>query len=170
MDRLKPLIFGAALLCLTFDFAWSQEGETLFQQGQTRLSVEGGYGSFDNNNYLILGAGVGYYVWNGLEAGLDSDAWIGSKPHVYEVSPRLTYVFYQFERWKPYIGGFYRRTFYDTLSDLNSAGARAGLITALGPRSYLSAGLVYENYFNCNTAVYSSCSEVYPELGIGFNF
>jgi hypothetical protein len=161
---------GAGIWLMTSSLSWGQVGAALFQQGNTRLSVNGGYGTFNSNDYLILGLGAGYFVWNGLEAGLDGEAWIGSKPHIYEASPRLTYVFYQFDQFKPYLGGFYRRTFFDTLKDLDSAGARAGVISQVGERTYLSAGLVFENYFHCDTATYDKCSQVYPELGIGFSF
>jgi hypothetical protein len=53
---------------------------------------------------------------------------------------------------------------------LNSAGARAGVISQIGPRTYLSAGLVYESYFHCDDAIYDKCSIIYPELGLGFSF
>jgi len=37
----------------------------------------------------------GYYLLDGLEAGLDGEAWLGSKPHLYAASPEVRYVFYQ---------------------------------------------------------------------------
>ena len=160
----------AFILLLSTGRARSQAGSVLFQQGSTRLSVGGGYGTFNDHGYGIVGLGAGYYVMNGLEAGMDGEAWLGAKPHIYTISPRLTYVLYQGEQWKPYIGGFYKRTFYDTLADLNSAGARAGIISPLNDHLYVSAGLVYESYFHCDKATYTDCSLVYPELGISFAY
>ena len=150
--------------------AWCEVGASVFSQGHTRLSVGAGYGSFNNKDYFILGLGAGYYLFDGLEAGVSGEGWMGSKPHIYKVSPELTYVLYQWGQWKPYLGAFYRHTFYDTLTDLDSAGARAGVITPLSERLYLSAGLVYESFFHCDKAVYTDCSLVYPELGISFSY
>jgi len=168
---MRKIGISAAVLVLTCAAGWSQVGATVFQQGSTRLSLNVGYGSLNGNDYFIAGAGVGYYIYNGLEAGLDGDAWAGSKPHIYEVSPRLTYVFYQLDYpFKPYLGGLYRRTFYDTMKSVDSAGGRAGIISPIGEHTYLSAGLVFENYFHCDTHLYSSCSQVYPELGLAFSY
>jgi hypothetical protein len=141
-----------------------------FGQGRTRLSMTGGYGSENSKDYLVLGAGVGYYLVDGLEAGLDSEAWLGSKPHLYKVSPQLTYVLDTGWQYKPYLGGFYRHTFEDSQRDRDSAGARAGMITPVGEHAYLSLGLVYEAYFRCDKDVTNDCSEVYPEISLAFSF
>jgi hypothetical protein len=170
------VIAESSILLFLVGFApsgWCQ-GETdtsLFSQGRTYFSAVAGYGSFNNNDYGILGLGAGYYVVNNLEAGLEGDAWIGSLPHLYQISPSLTYVLPEPWTWKPYLGAFYRRTVYDhDLTPLDSAGGRAGLIYLLSPRSYLSAGVAYEGYIHCDSDVYSSCSEVYPEIGVAFSF
>jgi len=155
---------------LATSYSRADVSASVFGQGHTRLSLGAGYGSFRDNDYFILGLGAGYYVMDGLEAGLAGEAWMGSKPHIYTVSPQLTYIFFQGEQWKPYIGGFYKRTFYDTLDNLNSGGGRAGIVTPMGQHTYLSAGVVYEKYFNCDKAIYSDCSLVYPELGISFSY
>src|SRR5438445_9701360 len=55
----------------------------------TTLFRSAGYGTFNNNDYYILGAGAGYYIYDGLEAGVDGNAWLGSKPHLYEASQAL---------------------------------------------------------------------------------
>ena len=146
----------------------AQAGATIFSQGRMRLSLEGGYGVWNNNSYGILGLGAGYYLLDGLEAGLDGEAWLGSKPHLYSLSPEMRYTFFQMESFKPYVGGFYKRSVYDSLSPLDSAGGRAGLVTPLSEHAYLSAGVVFERYFNCDSAVYGSCSQTYPELGFAF--
>jgi len=158
----------AGLVALSSGPTWGDGAATIFAQGKTRLSVSAGYGSWNNNDYGIVGLGAGYYLIDGLEAGVDGEAWLGSKPHLYSASPEVQYTFYQFESFKPYVGGFYKRSIYDILKPLDSAGVRAGLVTPLGEHTYVSFGLVYENYFNCSTAVYSSCSQTYPEIGLAF--
>jgi hypothetical protein len=148
--------------------ALADAGATIFSQGKTRLSISAGYGVWNNNDYGIVGLGAGYFLADGLEAGLDGEAWLGSKPHLYSASPEVRYTFFQFDSFKPYVGGFYKRSMYDVLKPLDSAGVRAGVVTTLSEHAYVSAGLVYENYFNCDSAVYSSCSQTYPEISLAF--
>ncbi|MFA5975641.1 MAG: hypothetical protein WC859_05680 [Elusimicrobiota bacterium] len=154
---------------LPLSFAASVDA-SLFDRGRTRLSVGAGWGSFNDNGYGIIGLGAGYYLFNNLEAGMDGEVWVGSRPQIYEVSPRLTYVLPEMNGWRPYLGGYYRRSMYShEFSPLNSAGGRAGLLFPLGTNSTFNAGLVYEGYLNCDKAIYDHCSQVYPELGIGFS-
>ena len=160
-----------ALICVVSGCAtlgWADVGATIFAQGKTRLTVSGGYGAWNNRDYGIIGLGGGYNVMDGLEAGVDGEAWLGSKPHLYSVSPEVRYTLFQMESFKPYVGGFYRRTTYDVLKPLDSAGVRAGVVTPLSENAALSAGVVYESYFHCDTAVYTDCSQTYPEIGISF--
>ena len=160
-------------LVLALSSAYAEGGvdASLFSQGRTRLSLQGGYGQFNDRDYAIVGLGAGTYLLNGLEAGVDGEAWLGSKPHLYSMSPRLTYTFFELASFHPYIGGFYRRTFYDAgYADINSVGGRAGVVTPLSDHSYLSAGLVYEKLFDCDTSLYDHCSQVYPELGLAFSY
>ena len=42
-----------------------------FAKGKVRLGFYAGAGSTYNQTYMILGAGLGYYVLNGLEIGAD---------------------------------------------------------------------------------------------------
>ncbi|MFI5362509.1 MAG: hypothetical protein ACHQ49_11110 [Elusimicrobiota bacterium] len=109
---------------------------------------------------------------DGLSAGLSSEAWLGSRPQIDDVSPQTRYVFLGSSwRYKPYAGLFYRRTFYDLVySPRDSFGGRGGLVFPLSMRSYLTAGLAYEHYLNCSTNVNSSCDATYPEVGLEFGF
>ena len=117
-------------------------------------------------------AGGGYYLRDGLSVGLSADAWLGSQPQVYDVSPEVRYVFLDSSwHYKPYGGLFYRRTFYNReFGPLDSIGGRAGLVFPLNSRAYLTGGAAYEHYFNCNKSVYTSCDDVYPEIGLSFVF
>jgi hypothetical protein len=56
------------------------------------------------------------------------------------------------------------------LEDLDSIGGRAGLYFTSGKGVYVGAGLVYENYLSCQTSIYSSCDDTYPELIVAFTF
>jgi hypothetical protein len=176
-------IFSAGLILLFLDAGRPAHGNAevsadssgaagaLFRQGRTRLSVGAGYGVFNKNDYFVLGLGAGYYFIDGLEAGLDGETWIGSQPQIYNVSPQIRYILPEILGFRPYAGGFYRRTFYSReLANLNSAGARAGLVFPLSPRTYITAGAVYEHYFKCDTAIYSTCDNLYPEAGISFAY
>ena len=131
-----------------------------FSRGRTRLSVVGGWGRAFDEDYFLLGVGAGYYLRNGLDVGLDFEAWLGSDPGIYKLSPGVRYVVYQGRSLKPYFGGFYRRTFIDGTDDFDSLGGRAGVYYAGRGGSYIGAGAVYESYLDCD----GSCSEVYPEF------
>lgn len=144
----------------------------LFRRGRLEFSAGGGYGVGDGKSYLILALGGGYYLRDGLSAGLSSEAWLGSQPQAYDVSPQVRYVFLGSSwRYKPYAGIFYRRTFYNRLfSPLDSVGGRAGLVFPLSAQAYLTGGAAYEHYFNCSPSVYAGCDSVYPEVGLEFSF
>jgi hypothetical protein len=142
-----------------------------FNKGRSRFSLQVSSTSAFDRNYTAVGLGGGYYVKDGLEAGLDGDAWFGSNaPNIYRLSPGLRYVLYSPGRFKPYTGIFYRRTFIEGSDDRNEAGGRAGITFINGPRTSLSVGLVYDVRINCDRTVYSSCSDVYSELSFAVLF
>jgi hypothetical protein len=162
----KPFI----LFCLTFlalsAATTAQAGPDAypFTAGSTRISLlVGGNTAFDKD-YTVLGIGVGYYVMDGLELGLDAETWQGNSPHIERITPGVSVVLYSFQTVKPYAGIFYRRTFIENFGDHNEAGARAGGIVMVGQRTYFGAGVVYDQRLNCDKSIYSSCSDVYPEL------
>jgi hypothetical protein len=145
--------------------------DQLFQKGRVQLNVGAGYGLFNDHNYFVLGLGAGYYLLDGLEAGIDGEGWWGSQPNQYNVSPNIRYIFLNIPSYKPYVGAFYRRTFYNQeFSETDSAGGRAGLVFPFSAKTYLTAGGVFEHYFNCDKSLYSSCNDVYPEIGLAFTF
>jgi hypothetical protein len=119
---------------------------------------------------VIIGVGAGYFIANGLDLGLDFEYWTGSSPSITKVSPRLDYVLNTRSELRPYVGVFYRRTMIEGLKDLDSTGGRAGLYFISGSSVYVGAGVVYESYLDCDTAIYSSCSDTYPEIVIAFSF
>ena len=141
-----------------------------FGKGQMHFVLSGGTGYAFDQSYFVLGAGVSYYVINGLNVGLFVESWSGSDPHMVKVTPSVQYVFYQVPVLKPYVGAFYRRTYVSGLPDINSTGGRAGVYLQAGRNAYVGAGVVYESYMDCNKSVYRSCTSTYPELSFTVAF
>jgi hypothetical protein len=142
----------------------------VFGQGSTQFSLLAGSGYAFNSDYLIIGAGVNYYVLDGLGVGLSYENWSGNGPGISKTSPSVQYVFYQTSALQPYVGGFYRHVAIDGLPGINSVGGRAGVYFTSGRRSVIGVGLASESYLNCQATIYSSCSETYPEISIIFSF
>ena len=140
-----------------------------FSQGSQAVSIIAGSGRAFNDDYLILGLGYGYYVLNGLELGIDAQFWLSGDPSINKLSPRITYVFTQPDRIKPYVGAFYRRTFIDGLDDLDSVGYRAGLNFMGQGNFFFGIGFVHEEYRACSETVFRSCSDTYPEILFSFS-
>jgi hypothetical protein len=145
-------------------------GANLFQKGRVRATITGGWGQAFNNDYFVLGGGLGYFVLRGLEVGLDGEAWMGEDPDFQKLTPQLRYVFPALGSLYPYVGGFYRRTFYENLDDLDSGGARAGAYAAVGRNMFIGGGVVVERYMDCEQNVYDQCTVTYPEFSFGFVF
>jgi hypothetical protein len=140
---------------------------TAFSKNSTSVGVVLGSGSAFNDNYVILGLGVGYYVVRGLELGIDLQHWVSGDPSITKVSPQIRYVFTQPKVVKPYIGAFYRRTYYGSyngidLDDQDSYGYRAGAYFSTDNRVYIGGGVVYEEYKDCISS--TDCSSTYPEI------
>jgi len=64
-----------------------------FAKGKVRVGFYAGAGSTYNQSYMILGAGMGYYVLNGLEFGVDVEGWLFKDPTIWKVTPQVRYVF-----------------------------------------------------------------------------
>ena len=141
---------------------------TAFSKGNTSIGIVAGTGSAFRDDYIILGVGVGYYVLNGLELGIDVQHWFSGDPAITKVSPQIKYVFTQPKTIKPYVGVFYRTTFIDNLDNENSFGYRAGAFFSGGNGVYIGGGIVYEEYENCSRFV--DCSNTYPEITISVSF
>jgi hypothetical protein len=144
----------------------------LFSRGRVELLAGGGYGVDNDRSYLILALGGGYYLRDGFSAGAAGEAWLGSRPQIYDLSPYARYVFLESSwRYKPYAGAFYRRTAYASLSGpIDSAGLRGGLVFPLSGRAYLTAGLACEHRFESSPNVSLDRDLIYPELGLQFTF
>lgn len=176
----KRTIAGLLLTCALLPGAAARAAErsgppdisALFQRGRVEALLGGGYGVYDSRGYLILQLGGGYYLRDGLSAGLTGEGWLGSRPQIYDVSPYVRFVFLDSTwRYKPYAGAFYRRTSYSSLSGpVDSAGVRGGFIFPLNKRAYLTAGLAFEHDFQSAVNVTASRDAIYPEIGLEFTF
>jgi len=143
-----------------------------FSRGSVRLSLLIGTGYTPTDNYLILGGGVGYYLVDGLELGIDYEAWFLAEPVMHRLSPGLRYVFHMIPVIKPYVGGFYRHTFVgNDIDDLDYLGGRLGVYYAPpGGRVYVGGGAVYEHLLDCTNNAFVDCDSVYPEIFVGVGF
>lgn len=149
--------------------AQAPKGSGLFTKGSKRLSLLVGAGSGAGDEYLILGAGFGYYIVNGLELGVDYEVWLFGDPTLQRLSPGVRYVL-ELGPIKPYVGAFYRHTFISDYRDFDQIGGRLGVY--LIPRRGLFAGIggVYEHLLDCDDDSVVNCDSVYPELTVGFMF
>ncbi|MCW8924555.1 MAG: hypothetical protein OQK69_13165 [Gammaproteobacteria bacterium] len=140
-----------------------------FEKDDIGVSLLVGSGRAFNDNYTIIGAGIGYYVLDGLKLGINGQAWTGGEVSINKYSPQIQYVMMRKEKLKPYIGAFYRKTTIEGFEDLDSAGGRAGFYFSGQGGHYISIGIVHEAYLSCDEAIYVSCSDTYPEIAITFN-
>ena len=139
-----------------------------FGAGSKSLSIVVGAGTAFNDNYTIIGGGIGYYVIDGLELSIDAEVWTGGDISIKKVSPGVQYVFMRSEELKPYIGVFFKRASIEGFEDLDSVGGRIGAVFSSRSGAYLSAGLVYENDLDCTETTFVECDDTYPELSITF--
>ncbi len=146
---------------------------TAFSKDSTSVGLVVGSGRAFNDNYVILGVGVGYYVVRGLELGIDVQHWFSGEPSITKVSPQIRYVFTQLKTIKPYVGVFYRRTYFGdfkgiSLDDQDSFGYRAGAYFTSNNNIYIGGGIVYEEYKDCDA--FDDCSTTYPEILVTVSF
>lgn len=139
-----------------------------FSKGKVRVGFYGGAGSTYSQTYVILGAGVGYYLLNGFEAGIDAEGWVLNDPTIWKVTPQVRYVLWQMKPIRPYVGAFWRKTFVsDNWPDYDSWGGRAGIAYQKGG-SYVALGAVYEK-FNDWVGV-GDDYVIYPEIAFWISF
>lgn len=145
-----------------------RESRTIFSRNSFSLGVRFGWASTSEQTWGLLGAGLGYYALDGLEARVDADLWLGS-PNIAVLTPAFRYVFHRLPDVKPFLGPLYRRYFSlegGIASD--AVGARLGVIFMLGEAIYAQGGALYEHVLDKN--LFEKSDAVYPEIGIGYGF
>jgi hypothetical protein len=151
--------------------AAAPEQAGMFSKGRRRVSGTVGWSHTLGNDYMLVGVGVGYFIANGLDAGVDFEGWFFGDPTVYKLSPRIDYVMWRSPRIKPYAGAFYRWNFIGGgLDDLSSLGGRAGVFYKGVRGGMAGGGVVYERYLNCDESIYHSCNVYYPEVFVAMSF
>ncbi len=167
---MKKLLWMALLAACIAAPAQAAGMGGMFGQGSFQVGVVAGGGTAFNTQYTIFGAGVRYFVVDGLGLGLDYESWSGAGPHISKTTPSVQYVFYQLGTVKPYVGAFYRRITVSGQPDYNSVGGRAGVYVTLAPHAALGLGYAQEKALNCQRSIYSSCSAGYAEASVVVSF
>lgn len=133
-----------------------------FDQGRIRVAAHGASGRAFGDSYFVLGYGVGVFVLDGLEVGVDADHWLGGEPVIHKLSEQVRYVFHMVPSVHPYLGAFHKHWFIgDDVDDIDTLGGRLGLFFSLGPQLFAGGGVVHEVIV---TDCEDDCSETYPEV------
>ncbi len=170
--------FLYAVICITVlfqaastpAFAAPSAGAHPFRTGGVRFSAYFGGATAFHQDYSIFGMGVGYFIADGLELGLDIESWFGNAPNIRQISPQIRVVLNTGGLVKPYAGAFYRRSIIDGYRDTDTTGMRVGAYLLTGRNVYWGAGLAHETHLQCDKRMYSSCSETFPELQFAIVF
>jgi hypothetical protein len=141
---------------------------TPFDRGRFAVSLGGGTQTALGAHYYVVGAGIGYYVLDGLGINLSGLVELGGTPFIAKVSPELRYVAQPLVgKWPviPYVGAFYNHWFVGgNYADVDTIGARAGLLYLSGAL-ILGIGAAYEHTVSACTM---DCDQVYPDFTISF--
>ena len=155
-------------MALSFLLSSMKINAAAFSEGSVSFDVVAAAGSAFNQNYTVLGVGVGYYVVRGLEVGIDVQHWFSNEPSITKISPQVKFVFNELGAIKPYMGIFYRETFIDNQSEEGSFGFRGGAYFSGSGGMHIGAGIVYEEYLDCEKVI--ECSSSYPEVRFSVNY
>jgi hypothetical protein len=163
--RYLALLVLAAAVPARADDASEPPRETPFDRGKFALTAGGGTSSNLGHAYVVIDAGVGYYVLDGVELMVSGQEQFGNGPNISELSPQLRYVAQPLVgQWPviPYIGAFYNHWFVgDGLPDVDSLGGRAGGLWVSG-KVVIGLGLAYEHIVSPCT----DCDTIYPDVTI----
>jgi hypothetical protein len=169
LRRFVPILALLAMGTATME-ASSAESDP-FAKGRMGVSVYLGGGTAGSESYYTFGAGLSYYLVNGLWLGVSGETRQGIDPVTYKASPEIGYVFPIGGPVRPYVGAFYRRIWVENYQDFDTYGARAGVNVRMAQGVYFRIGAVYESLRDCsNTPATLPCSDTYGELGVLFGF
>jgi hypothetical protein len=164
------LVSGSASTAFADSALLASRKPTPFDRGAMAISLGAGTQDAFGYSYFGVGAGLGYYVVDGLEVGMFALHGFGDGPSLNQVRPTLTYVAQPLVgSWPliPYIGGFYKHWFVGSpYEDVDTTGLRAGVFYLNG-RILIGLGLAFEHVLSaCDV----DCDSVYPDVSIGFTF
>lgn len=139
------------------------------------VSVGNGSVSYGNisgsytKNYYIVGVSADYFVYENLALGLGYRGWFGSSPTIHQATVPLSYYIPTNTKFRPYVGAFYRYTYFSdsAYDDYSSVGGRLGLAIVFNG-GYVGLGWVEEYRLNANGL--SDTTSGYPEVVVGFSF
>jgi hypothetical protein len=148
---------------------------TPFDQGRVSISGGAGKSSSSWHNWYVIGAGVGYYVLDGVELSLHGSYQFGDFTSVSELSPQVRYVAEPLFRGSPvvpYVGVFYNHWFIgDDYNDVDTVGVRAGGLFTSGTLMF-GLGVVVEHVLTNCPEDGARCvgieDSVYPDVTLGF--
>lgn len=142
-----------------------------FEQGKFSLGIGGGLQFGGDRAIFVASLGLGYYVLDGLEVGVGTSAYFGSKPFVSQVTPGVRYVFWMVPSVHPYLGGFYRHWFIAAGEpDFDTVGGRLGVLIVPTPSPVVAGiGVAYERVIH-PTCRGEGCAYFYPELTFAISF
>jgi len=166
---LKNLFLILCCFIATSLFTFNADADP-YRQGniRNRLSL-GGSEAFDND-YFILGFGVGFFPVYYLELGLEGEYWLSATPYVAKIGFQTQYILPVNSSLKPYAGLFYRNTLVSGVKDMYSNGFRAGLYYNPGHDVILGLGVVYENYLTGDDSERDEYATTYPEFTVSATF
>jgi len=142
-----------------------------FARGAVRFSLSLALKSAVVDDYAIVGIGAGYYALDGLELGIDYQAWTVGDPVLNEIAPEFRYVLHFVHTLKPYVGAYYGHAFVSGHPDLDRLGVRVGLYYAPETaRAYFGGGVVYEHLLDCAHDDIVQCDGSYPEASFAVSF
>lgn len=140
----------------------------LFEKGDSAFGVVVGSGYSGDESYMILGVSGDYFVINGLSVGLGYRGWFGGDPTQNQLTVSTNYYIPLNQKFRPYLGAFFRETFIEDYDDRSSYGGRAGLAVTMSGNTYISVGWAYEEYSDCPK--FLECSTNYPEVVFSLAF
>ncbi len=172
MKRLAILAFVVAVASpARADPAPMTPPTTPFDQGRFGVSLGAGTQNAFDSDYVVIGAGIGYFVLDGVEIGvaLQHDFPENDGPSINLVSPSLRYVARPLVGkfpLIPYVGVFYDHYFVGGFPDVDGVGASVGFLYLTG-RAIFGLGIAVEKTVStCD----GDCTSVYPDITIGFSF
>ena len=142
---------------------------TPFDRGRFGLSAGASSQTLLNSHYFEIGAGVAYYVLDGLSIGLSGFHEFGSGPRISQLAPEIRYVAQPLVyKWPvvPYVGVFYKHLFIGDNPDIDSIGAHGGLMFISGNLVLGLGAAVEQTVSRCTT----DCVYAYPDLILSISF